>query len=282
MRAHCAALMVRLAVIWLLMSMLMACSDPSATEDGGSNTSGRSAPVELEPVAGSDTSGRIPAELEPAYRKADWAFHSLLHCSGALAGRRDKLLSDLRRVEQDIAARFGGEELRRLRLALADSQHMVMIPPCAGMAGADAFASAVKVLETIAQDPARNVAAEPALSKDAQLTPKHKPVVMDLGGAQAAQAVGCALTVRFGSIGTGTDTVAGAQIRRLIEEDPGVAQIERFIVGREGETVTCIRLKAEVEADHLFDKLREAAADAYLVTIWSKSGREFHSPRKRL
>jgi hypothetical protein len=125
-------------------------------------------------------------------------------------------------------------------------------------------------------------ATPPAPSKDAPLSPKHKPVVMDLGGAQAAQAVGCALTVRFGSIGTGTDTVAGAQIRRLIEEDPGVAQIERFIVGREGETVTCIRLKVEGEADRLFDKLRQAAADAYLVTIWSKTGREFHSPRKRL
>jgi hypothetical protein len=128
----------------------------------------------------------------------------------------------------------------------------------------------------------RPAAAQPAPSKDVQLTPKHKPVVMDLGGAQAAQAVGCDLTVRFGSIGTGTDNVAGARISRLIEEDPGVAQIERFIVGREGETVTCIRLKTEAEADHLFDKLLEAAADAYLVTIRSASGREFHSPRQRL
>ena len=125
-------------------------------------------------------------------------------------------------------------------------------------------------------------AAQPAPDKDVQLTPKHKPVVMDLGGAQAAQAVGCDLTVRFGSVGTGTDPVAGARIGRLIEEDPGIAQIERFIVGREGETVTCIRLEPDAEADHLFDKLVEVAADAYLVTIRSASGREFHSPRKRL
>lgn len=125
-------------------------------------------------------------------------------------------------------------------------------------------------------------AAPQAPVKDVQLTPKHKPVVMDLGGAKAVQAPGCDLTVRFGSIGTGTDTAAGARISRLIEEGPGVAQIERFIVGRESETVTCIRLKAQAEADDLFDKLRAAAADAYLVTIRSASGREFHSPRDRL
>ena len=77
-------------------------------------------------------------------------------------------------------------------------------------------------------------AAQPAPNKDVQLTPKHKPMVMDLGGAQAAQAVGCDLTVRFGSIGTGIDLVAGARIGRLIEEGPGIAQIERFVVGREG------------------------------------------------
>ena len=130
------------------------------------------------------------------------------------------------------------------------------------------------------QDPP--AAPQPPPSKDLQLTPKHKPVVMDLGGAQAAQAVGCDLTVRFGSIGTGIDPVAGARISQLIEEDPGIAQIERFIVGREGETVTCVRLKTDATADRLFDKLVEAAADAYLVTIWSASGREFHSPRERL
>lgn len=123
---------------------------------------------------------------------------------------------------------------------------------------------------------------QPTPSKVVQLTPKHMPAVMDLGGAQAAQAVGCSLTVRFGSIGTATDTVAGAKIRHVIEQDPGVVQIERFIVGREGETVTCIRLKEGAGVDQLFDKLREAAADAYLVTIWSKNGRKFHSPRERL
>jgi hypothetical protein len=159
---------------------------------------------------------------------------------------------------------------------------MVMIPPCAGEAGADAFASAVKVLEAIAQHPAKTVAAEPTLSKDAQLTPKYKPVVIDLGGIQAAKAVGCALTVRFGSIGTGTDTFAGEKIQQLIVDDPTVTQIERFIVGREGEAVLCIRMEPGVTADRLFDKLREAAANAYLVTIRSESGAEFHSPRKRL
>ena len=146
----------------------------------------------------------------------------------------------------------------------------------------EVFASALKVLEAIAQDPAKTVAVEPTPSKDAQLTPKYKPVVMDLGGIQAAQAVGCALTVRFGSIGTGTDTFAGERIQRLIEDDPTVTQIERFIVGREGEAVLCIRLNRGVAADHLFDKLREAAGNAYLVTIRSESGAEFHSPRKRL
>ena len=121
-------------------------------------------------------------------------------------------------------------------------------------------------------------AAEPAPSKGVQLT-QRKTVIVDLGGAQAAQAVGCDLTVRFGSIGTGTDPVAGARIGQLIEQDPGIAQIERFIVGREGETVTCIRLKPDVDAEQLFDTLVKAAADGFLVTIRSASGREFHSPR---
>ena len=63
-----------------------------------------------------------------------------------------------------------------------------------------------------------------AEQSDLRVNPAH-PVAMNLGGAQAAQAVGCDLTVRFGGVGTGTVTVAGARIARLIEEDPGVAQI---------------------------------------------------------
>ena len=122
--------------------------------------------------------------------------------------------------------------------------------------------------------------AEPSSAAASQPALKHLPVVMDLGGVQAAKAAGCALKVRFGSIGTGTDTVAAARIRRLIEADPGVAQIRRFIVGREGETVTCVGMKPKVGAKRLFDKLRQAAANAFLVSIWAEGGRAFHSPRK--
>lgn len=146
--------MMRVAVICLLTSMLMSCSDPFATHDGDSNPSGRTAPTELQPARDSDMPGRTaPVELEPAYREAGSAFHAVLHCSGALAGRREELLSDFHRVEQGIAAKFGKQELQRLRLALADSQHMVMIPPCAGEAGMEAFAGAVKALKAIAQNP---------------------------------------------------------------------------------------------------------------------------------
>jgi len=94
-------------------------------------------------------------------RSAAWArtrlsrgplgFHSVLHCSGALARRREALLSDFRAAEQRVAARFGDEELRRLRLSLADAQHMVMIPACAGETGIAKFASAVAALDAIAR-----------------------------------------------------------------------------------------------------------------------------------
>jgi hypothetical protein len=130
--------------------------------------------------------------------------------------------------------------------------------------------------------PAAPAASPPVPIEEPSLTPKIKPVVIDLGGIQAGKAVGCALTVRFGSIGTGTDTVAKRRIDQVLEEDPAVAQLERFIVGREGETFTCVRLHRQVDADPLFDKLRAAAADGYMVTIRTESGREFIAPRKAL
>jgi hypothetical protein len=122
-------------------------------------------------------------------------------------------------------------------------------------------------------------APQPIADKDPQLTTKFRPSVIDLGGIKAAKAVGCALTVFFSSIGTGTDGQTGARIRQLLEEDSGVAEIEPFIVGREGETVLCVRLNLQGDADRLFDKLREAAEDSYLVTIRTSSGREFRSAR---
>ena len=125
-------------------------------------------------------------------------------------------------------------------------------------------------------------AAKAAPDKDTNLSARSKPFVIDLGGIKAGRAEGCALTVSFGSIGTGTDTAAKVQIERLLEQDPAVAEIQPFVIGREGETLLCIRLRRDAEADRLFDALSAAASNGYMVTIKTRSGREFRSSRKRL
>jgi hypothetical protein len=155
--------------------------------------------------------------------------------------------------------------VRELRLLLG----LVAAAGCDGGAGREAAA--------IASPDTRSAAARPVPKKEVVLTKKLKPFVIDLGGRQARAAVGCALTVGFSSVGTGTDTVARARIEHLLEADPAVAEIEQFVVGREGETAFCVRLHQDSEADRLFEELRVVSADAYRVSIRSKSGKQFQS-----
>jgi hypothetical protein len=115
----------------------------------------------------------------------------------------------------------------------------------------------------------------PVPNKEVDMTTKFKPSVIDLGGRQAAVATECDLTVAFSSIGTGTDHVTGTRVRQLIEEDPAVREVEPYVVGREGETVLCIRLRAEGEAERLFDELHAIVSSGHRVRLWSKSGRQY-------
>ena len=125
-------------------------------------------------------------------------------------------------------------------------------------------------------------APQPAHGEGATLSRKARPFILDLGGAKAAKAVGCALTVTFGSIGTGTDTAAKEAIEQMLEQDSAVAGVERFIIGREGETLLCVHLEREADRDRLFDALWRLASNAYMVAIRTAGGKNFDSPRKRL
>lgn len=162
------------------------------------------------------------------------------------------------------------------RLGVRDLRLLLGLLALVGCDGGGHEAAAIALPET------QSAAARPVPKKEVVLTKKLKPFVIDLGGRQAGSAVGCALTVGFGSVGTGTDTVARARIEQLLEADPAVAEIEQFVVGREGETAFCVRLHQESEADRLFEELRAVSSDAYKVSIRSKSGKQFQSQRKQL
>lgn len=127
----------------------------------------------------------------------------------------------------------------------------------------------------------RPAAQRPISGEEEALTTKFKASVFDIGGQQALKAEGCALTVYFGGNGTGTDTTMERQIKQLLEDDPTVVEVQRFVIGREGENLLCIHLDPEGDADRLFDELQAKASNAYQVRISSESGRKFHSSRKR-
>ena len=71
-----------------------------------------------------------------------------------------------------------------------------------------------------------------------------------------ATAPDCALTVRFGSYAMGIDRPAAARIEAFLAGRREVAATERRPWGREGEYDLCVRLKANADADALFEALR--------------------------
>ena len=112
---------------------------------------------------------------------------------------------------------------------------------------------------------------------DLPSAPKLKPMVFEVGGAQAKKALECDVTVSFSSIGTGIDGSSRIRIINSLEEDAAVQEIDEFIVGREGESVLCVHLKPMADSENLFDKLSRDAANDRLVEIRSKGGKTFRS-----
>ena len=190
------ASMMRRIVICVFAALSISCNDPRATEVPASHTSHLA----------------VPDELERAYQEAGAAHHSLLRCSDALAERRDKLLSDFHEVERNIADRFGEQELRRLRLALADSQHMLMIPPCAGEAGLEALARAVASLASAAGTPSAG---------------RSGPDQADIGGPSESEDIAATTA--------GGETLTVADVRRL-----GFVQVDTEIRYADGRTSAII------------------------------------------
>lgn len=123
--------MSKSAALCVLVAFLGSCGDHKVEETDADTTLTRVAPV----------------QLERTYRDAATALHSVLRCEGVLEVQRQQVLSRFHALEDRIQQLFGAQELRLLRLKVADSQHMVMVPSCPGPPGLKAFASAVAALE---------------------------------------------------------------------------------------------------------------------------------------
>jgi hypothetical protein len=127
----------------------------------------------------------------------------------------------------------------------------------------------------------QSAAAHAVQTHEAGVSRKLKAFVIDLGGSRAATDENCLLSVSFGSVGTGTDSVTRGQIQQLLDGDPSVVDVQPYVVGREGEAVLCIRLTEEREADRLFDRIATVATNGYMVRVQTRSGRDFASSRDR-
>ena len=118
---------------------------------------------------------------------------------------------------------------------------------------------------------------QPFQTKDTATMTKVRPLVMNF----QAKATDCALSVFFGSIGTGTDAPTRQRVEALLEQDPAVVEVQPYLRGREGETELCIRLRHDSEVERLFGALKAVTSQGYLVSIRSRNGDEFRSVGSR-
>ncbi len=116
-------------------------------------------------------------------------------------------------------------------------------------------------------------AQQPVGVKDTSTMTKFRPLVTNF----QAKAANCALSVFFGSIGTGTDATTRRQVDVLLEQDPAVVEVQPYLRGREGETELCVRLRDDGEIRRLFGALKAVSSQGYLVSIRSRTGDEFRS-----
>lgn len=66
----------------------------------------------------------------------------------------------------------------------------------------------------------------------------------------------CALTVQFGSYGTGIDHVTLKRVEDLLRRERRVVKVERYFWGREGEVNLCARTRSKADAKQLFARIK--------------------------
>lgn len=71
--------------------------------------------------------------------------------------------------------------------------------------------------------------------------------------ATSAAPTVCDVEVTFDSYGGGADGELRDAVRALIQDNPGVTEIEEKRRGREGESTLCVRTRDDVTADRIYD-----------------------------
>lgn len=65
----------------------------------------------------------------------------------------------------------------------------------------------------------------------------------------------CHVTVTFASYGTGADGALRDQVLALIQDEPGVIDVQDSRWGREGESTLCVSTLGEAATDRLYDAI---------------------------
>ena len=92
----------------------------------------------------------------------------------------------------------------------------------------------------------------------------------------------CPLRVQFGSYAMGIDNRAAEAVRALLDGDSGVASVEHYPWGREGEYTLCIRVRTDGDARRLFGAIaRLFPADPLgPLSVSTRDGLRFDAPRR--
>jgi len=96
-----------------------------------------------------------------------------------------------------------------------------------------------------------------------------------------APAVGCSISVYFGSIGTGPGP-GGPEIRQFLEREAAVTSVQPYLRGREGETELCVKLRSEKAMDAVYQGIKKripARSGGGWTEVRARDGRLFSNER---